>query len=554
MAFANGPTDDRKTSMPSLLARLYFSPFGYLNCTQFLGAMNDNIFKLLAVFCFISIEGSASSHSILASVGALYVIPFLLLSATAGTMADRFSKRSIIVGAKIAECLVMLFGAWAFSLGSKPLAFTALFLLACHSAIFAPCKYGIVPEIVPPERISKANGLLTSFTFIAIIIGTFLASFLTDMSDHDFITASVPSICFAAVGLYCALKIPKTAPSGSKKAISARFLTEIVRNLFIIYKQPTLLSAVIGSSFFLFIGSYIQLNMIPFALQNLHLSDVQGGYLFLLTALGIGIGSLLAGKISGKSVELGFVPFGGLGIALCLFALSAFSDYLMVEIGLVILIGIFGGLYLVPLDSFIQIASPKTIRGQVIATSNFLGFFGVLCSAGMLYFLSETLELEPRAGFFAVGLITLTIMVFITMAIRGYLVRFICELTSKLFFKNISLEVGDIPAGTPSFIVADLPPWPWAALIVGRQRHRMRLIEVMPSQTLSAWYVRLLKYIVSVHEVASLEAIRPGGTRANLVTTAFQRGTSVAIFCRQPEGKLQEEWQSHLKDTSFFTF
>ena len=143
---------------------IQFSPLGFLNGTQFLGAMNDNIFKLLLVFYFIGLEGEAASNVILSSVGALYVLPFLVLSSTAGTMADRFRKRTIIVCVKIVECLVMALGITSFYVGSKLLAFSALFLLACHSAILGPCKYGIVPEVVAKEKISKANGLISSCT------------------------------------------------------------------------------------------------------------------------------------------------------------------------------------------------------------------------------------------------------------------------------------------------------------------------------------------------------------------------------------------------------
>lgn len=415
-------------------SRFSISPFGYLNCTQFLGAMNDNIYKLLIVYCFIALEGKEASNTILASVGAIYVLPFLFLSSTAGTMADRFSKRSIIVGVKCVECCVMVLGLISFYLGSKPMAYAALFLLACHSAIFAPCKYGIVPEIVPPERISKANGILTSFTYSAIIIGTFLASFLTDISDHNFILASGCAIFFALLGIFFSLKIPKTAPSGSEKEINPRFLSELFRNLHIIFKQPSLLSAVLGSSFFLFIGSYTQLNMIPFALDALGLSDVQGGYLFLLTALGIGAGSLLAGKLSGKTVELGLVPFGGYGIAVCCILLSLCQNIIWVEVALVALIGVFGGIYLVPLDSYIQLASPKIIRGQVIATTNFLGFCGVLLSAGMLYFLSEVIGLRAANGFLVVGIITLVYVSGITIAISGYVTRFFYMVRARYKF------------------------------------------------------------------------------------------------------------------------
>src|SRR5262249_55674081 len=159
-----------------------------------------------------------------------------------------------------------------------------------------------------------------------------------------FILASSSAILFALLGIFCSLQIPKTAPSGSEKEISPRFITELFLNLRLIFKQPSLLTAVLGSAFFLFVGSYAQLSMIPFALDTLGLTDVQGGYLFLLTALGIGAGSLLAGKLSGRTVELGLVPFGGYGIALCFMLLSLCHNYIAVEIFLVAMIGVFGGM------------------------------------------------------------------------------------------------------------------------------------------------------------------------------------------------------------------
>lgn len=531
--------------------------FASLNCTQFLGAMNDNIYKLLIVYCFIALEGKEASNSILASVGAIYVLPFLFLSSTAGTMADRFSKRTIIVVVKIVECCVMLLGLTSFYLGSKTLAYGALFLLACHSAIFAPCKYGIVPEIVPADRISRANGILTSCTYSAIIVGTFLASFLTDISDHNFILASVATIVFAGLGIYYSLQIPKTAPSGSEKEISPRFITELLINLKLIFKQPTLLTAVLGSAFFLFVGSYAQLNMIPFALEALGLSDVQGGYLFLLTALGIGAGSLLAGKISGKTVELGFVPFGGYGISLCCILLSLFHNHIAVEIALVTLIGVFGGMYLVPLDSYIQLASPKTIRGQVIATTNFLGFCGVLLSAGMLYFLSEVLQIRAANGFFVVGVIAFAFVTGITIAISGYVTRFFYMLVSRLKYKAIVHGKETLNGHAPSVFFSTLPSWPWAAILTGSQSRRMRLFVLSDGNGQDLWYKRLLRRFSLKKEVRSIDELAPTSKVGKVILNAIQRGTSVAIFIPIEQADsirtLKAEWQHHLP-VAFFSF
>ena len=550
-------TKSRFSIFKRLVEALRLGPFGLLNCTQFLGAMNDNIYKLLIVYCFIALEGKDASNRILASVGALYVLPFLFLSSTAGTMADRFSKRSIIVVVKFAECSVMVLGLISFYLGSKLLAYGALFLLACHSAIFAPCKYGIVPEIVPRDQISKANGILTSCTYSAIIVGTFLASFLTDISGHNFILASSATILFSLFGIYCSQKIPKTAPSGSEKEISPRFISELMINLKLIFKQPSLLTAVLGSAFFLFVGSYAQLNMIPFSLQTLGLSDVQGGYLFLLTALGIGAGSLLAGKLSGRTVELGLVPIGGFGIAACFTLLSLCHNYIAIEIVLVALIGVFGGIYLVPLDSYIQLASPKTIRGQVIATTNFLGFFGVLLSAGMLYFLSEILQLRASEGFIVVGLIALFFVTGITIAISGYVTRFFSMLLARFKFRAIVYGKSNLHGHAASLFFSTLPAKPWACILVGSQSRRMRCVVVNERAREIKWYKKLLNRFTLTDEIASEKELAPDSKLGTKIRSGIERGTSVAIFL--PPGQeeaihaLKAAWQQHLP-IAFFSF
>ena len=167
------------------------SSFTYLNITQFLGALNDNIYKLLIVYFLIQLDGIEHSHWILASTGAVFVLPFLLFSASSGTLADRFSKRNIIVLTKVLELVTMLAAVFTFYFETQIGCYCVLFLLATQSAIFGPSKYGIVPELVSTDKISKANGIMTSFTFLAIILGTFLASFILDVTGRHFIVASL---------------------------------------------------------------------------------------------------------------------------------------------------------------------------------------------------------------------------------------------------------------------------------------------------------------------------------------------------------------------------
>ncbi len=549
------PSPDTKADRSS-----NWKSFRFLNICQFIGAMNDNIFKLLLIYFCIMIEGNKASSFTLSLTGGVYVIPFLLLASLSGTAADRFSKRTIIVITRGVEIGIMLLGTVGFYLESPLLAFIALFFLACHSAMFAPCKYGIVPEIVEAEDISRANGLLTSFTYIAIIIGTFLASFLTDITGKNFVLAALFCASCSIVSLYASTRIQKTPPSGSQKKLSAKLISDLIRNLKIIGKEPSLLSAVIGSSFFLFIGSYVQLNMIPFAMKVLHLSDVQGGYMFLLTALGIGTGSYLAGRLSGKAVEFGLVPIGGLGMASSCFLIDYYSESLIHVLILIYLIGVFGGMYLVPLDSYIQVASPKTHRGQVVATTNFFGFFGVLCSAGALYIISDVLQLEPDKGFTFIGMLTVGIVLTISISMSGYIVRFFSFLFSYVLFPAALKGKDAIPIDRPSVFIVPQIFWPWASVLLASQRRRVRLLTMKILDEDPPLLAKIARRLIPILVIQDMKETMPGAEHEELIRHSLERGTSVALFCTKRT--LQEQMDEFVtkwaqdpvaKNISFFS-
>ena len=503
------------------------SSFTYLNITQFLTALNDNIYKLLLVYFFIELDGIEYSHRILATTGAIFVLPFLLFSATSGTLADRFSKRNIIVMTKILELLSMMGGILAFHYESKFGSYFVLFMMATQSALFAPSKYGIVPELVSNDRISKANGLMTSFTFLAIILGTFFASFLLDITGRHFIVAIMFCNLISVIGLCTSFCIEYTAPSGSSKKFNLFFLAEIFRTLQFVSKERSLIMAVLGSSFFLFLGSFVQLNMIPFAVQSLHLTDVQGGYLFLLTALGIGSGAVFAGKISGKLVELGLPPLAGLGVAISCFLLDLSSDNVIMCIPLVAMLGMFGGMYQIPLDSYIQVSSPKKQRGQIVAATNFLSFVGVLLSSAMLYVISEVFGFNADKGFTIIGCITLVVTAVFTYQYFDYLSRFVCSILSKLHFQTTFTGLENIPA-TPAVYVCTHIAWNDALLMLGAQRRRMRFF-IEQEQDHSKWMKRLYR-LLRVVLVPSIEPLEKNQHCLDTIKQTLKNGISVCIF------------------------
>ncbi|MBX9922727.1 MAG: MFS transporter [Rhabdochlamydiaceae bacterium] len=380
--------------------------FSCLNIAQFLGALNDNIYKLLTVFLLISILGSEKSNEILSAAGAVYVIPFLLFSSASGILADRFSKQRLIISLKAVEVVILVFALAVFHLKIVWGCYALLFLLAAHSAVFGPSKYGIIPELVDKQKIAKANSLITSFTYLAVIIGTFLASFLTEFTNQNYVLAVSACLVFAICGFFASLGIKKTPSQKSTKKIQIFFIREIVQTIRECRKTSLLAPSLFGAAFFLFIGAFTQLNIIPFAIQSLHLSEYAGGYLFLLCALGIAGGSLLAGKILKRKIELGISCCAGFIMAILFCLLWLFSSFLIPTTIFLTLLGVSGGVFVISFDSFIQTASASEQRGQTIAASNFLSFFGVLVASFYLYFFGHVLKFSAASNFLCMGILT----------------------------------------------------------------------------------------------------------------------------------------------------
>ncbi|HSX12089.1 MAG TPA: MFS transporter, partial [Rhabdochlamydiaceae bacterium] len=336
---------------------------GFLNASQFLGVLNENIYKLVLVFFLIDIEGVEKANNILSLTGAIFVIPFLLFSSLAGVLADRFSKSRLIMGIKAAEILVMGLILFAFAFQSRVGGYCLLFLLTTQEALFGPSKYGIIPELVPRSQVPKANGLITSFTYLAIIAGTFLASFMTEITNRHFVLVGAFCLLIAIAGFISTFGIRYIPPKGIKKKINPFFLQEIYETLKICKQKKHLLVAMCSSAFFLFIGSFTQLNIIPFAIQSLKLTEIAGGYLFLSTAMGIVLGAFIAGRVSKKNIEIGLSCFSGFLIALAFFLLAIFSSHLAAVVICLFFLGFFGGTFIFLLILISKSLAPKSSAG-----------------------------------------------------------------------------------------------------------------------------------------------------------------------------------------------
>jgi acyl-[acyl-carrier-protein]-phospholipid O-acyltransferase / long-chain-fatty-acid--[acyl-carrier-protein] ligase len=379
----------------------------FLNLSQFMGVLNDNIFKLVIAFLLISNLGEEHASNIMAISGAIFVVPFILFSSTAGTLADKFSKQRLMLVMKVIEMALMLCAMLIFGLKSVWASYTLLFIIATHSAIFSPSKYAIIAELVPQDRVSRANGLITSFTYLGIIFGTFLASFLTQITNRNFVLVALFGFVIALIGFIGTLAIRKTPAQQSSKNPNFLFISEILATIKFCKTKKHLFLAMCGSAYFYFIGAFSQLNIIPFAINSLNLTDVAGGYLFLAIAVGIAIGSFIGGRVSKKRVELGLSCFAAFLISIVFLLLVPCCQHLLSVVILLLLLGVVGGLFVVPFDSFVQINSPDEKRGQIIGANNFLSFCGVFVSSVALYLFSEVLGFSPATGFGMVGILTL---------------------------------------------------------------------------------------------------------------------------------------------------
>jgi acyl-[acyl-carrier-protein]-phospholipid O-acyltransferase/long-chain-fatty-acid--[acyl-carrier-protein] ligase len=438
----------------------------FLNIAQFMGVLNDNIFKLVISFLLIAILGQIYASTIMAISGAVFVIPFLLFSSTAGMLADRFSKQRLMMVMKVVEMIIMLLAMVAFAFKSVWASYSLLFILASHSAMFGPSKYAIISELVPQEKVSSANGLITSFTYFGIIVGTFLASFLTQITSRNFVIVAAFGLLIAVIGFISTFGIKRTpAQQGSKKP-NWLFITEIIQTIKFCKPRKHLLVAMCGSAYFLFIGAFAQLNIIPFAIYSLQMTDIAGGYLFLCTAVGIAIGAFIGGRASKKRVELGLSCFSGLLIAIFLFLLAFFGSDLFTVISLLFFLGLCGGLFIVPFDSFVQLYSPNEKRGQIIGANNFLSFCGVLIASLALFLFSDVLGLSPAAGFGMIGIMTLFLSLLMISRLSDLALPFIARRILKPFAEVQTENIELLEKNPNAILILRSANWTKALLLL----------------------------------------------------------------------------------------
>jgi 1-acyl-sn-glycerol-3-phosphate acyltransferase len=452
-----------------LLGQRRFLPFFG---AQALGAFNDNLYRsaLLILITFGGTISTSMQPEVLTNLaGGLFILPYLLFSGLAGQIADRFDKSHVVQAVKATEILIMALAGTGLASGNLTVLMSALFMLGMHSTFFAPAKYGLLPQILQPAELIGGNAMLEMGTFLAILLGTLAGGVLAASHGTGTIVGALVGV--AAVGVVLSLIMPRAAPADPALRIDWNLWRASMGSIRAARESRAVFLSVLGNSWFWFYGALV-LAQLP-----LFVKTVLGGsqevvtlFLFVFSA-GVGVGSLLCEKLSGGKVEIGLVPFGSIGLtvfALDLafgapgnaahealgaraFLAQAGSWRMLVDIGL---IGIFGGIFIVPLYALIQQRSRAEVVSRVISATNIINALFMVAAA---IFGAVALRggLTIPQLFVAVAIMNGAVAIYIYTLVPEFLLRFLSWLLIHVIYRLRVKNIERIPEHGPALLICN---------------------------------------------------------------------------------------------------
>ena len=521
------------------LRRRKEAAFRWLNATQFLGAFNDNLFKGFVTMYLIVLIPRFKGF-LLGGATILFAIPFLCFTAYAGFLADRFPKNRVTVALKYAELAVMALGVPLFLIGSPGLLFALLFLMSLQSALFSPTKYGIVPELVKKERLTEANATLVMWSYLAIIAGSAVAPLAADLLRNG---AGVPlrgaytavqllCVAVAVAGVLTSTRVWRLPPANPNLHPDLLFVRRLWRTTGWVRRDRELLLAMAGTGLFSLIASFLQIDLVAFGVDEMGLSSEAAQFRFFFAAIGIAVGAWLAGRLSRRNVEMGLMPIGAGLLCFCVLGIAARGRMPLAALdAIVFCAGVGAGMFVVPLDTFLQMRLPPERRGEGLALNSFVSWLGVLL-AGLAMVGGSALRLTARQGLWAAFATTLPLFLGALWVLRDFFVRMLVTIAVKSLYRVRTHGIENLPVDGPALLLANHSSYFDALLLCATTRRRIRFL--MDPGMIEKF--RVLKPILRLYRVIPVSSKSSPVQVARALREARRALDEGYLVCVFPEG------------------
>ncbi len=433
--------------------------FRALVVAQFVGAFTDNAFLALCAAAFLPRRIRAAE-----SLYPAFMAPFLLLSLHAGRVADRFSKKSVIVATRVASLLILLLAAFAASPRAPSFHLAAALLLGAAAAYFGPSKYGILPELVPGHRLSRANGVVQVSAIAAILLGQAGGWMLSGAGEFRAALRALAAL--AAAGTLASLFITPVKAADPSKSLAFRPLRDLADDWSAAGKDTVLRLAVLGAAFLWFIG----------ALLLLASSAAPVAALYLAMAAGLGIGGYLAGVLSGEKVEYGLIPLGALGIAAGSLGIALFSGHPPFCIAAAALLGAGGGFFAIPLYAILQQRPAPSSRGAIQGLSYLLSSAAVLCAIPLFMVFVDAFVLSHASVPYFVSALTVAVTACALSLVPDSLVRLLLWLLTHTFYRIRVVGRANLPPTGGALLVANHMSFADALFVLASTDRQVRFV------------------------------------------------------------------------------
>ncbi len=538
----------------ALLGQRRFAPFFW---AQFLGAGNDNLFKF--AFTVMVTFGAANASSlapalVVQMIAALFILPFLLFSATSGQLADKFDKATLIRFVKSLEIAIMAIALYGFTARSVPVLLGCTFLLGVHSTLFGPVKYAYLPQHLNERELTGGNGMVEMGTFVSILLGNVVGGLLIAVPEVGPSYVAWSCLGLAMLGRISAQFVPGAPATDAGLVINWNPVTETWRNLKLAHENIVVFRSLLGISWMWFFGAVFLTQFPSFAKDVLGGNEQVASLLLVVFSVGIAIGSLLCETLSRRHVEIGLVPFGAFGMSLFAVDLyfasrgivhpeAALTLGQFVSIGAnwrvmadLALLALFAGLYSVPMYALIQMRSQPSHRSRIIAANNILNALFMIGSAAMATLLLKAGVTVPQL-FLITGLLNLVVAGYIFLIVPEYLLRFIAWVATRVVYRFKVRGDEHIPTEGAAILVCNHVSFVDAILLMAASPRPIVFImdhRIFRTPVLGTLF-RLAKAIPIAPQKEDAQAYEQAFVRAKQV---LDGGDLLAIF---PEGGITRD-------------